>query len=156
MTGFRPSDWDDDTALTVRFGEPHGFGFERLLRSEHLIEFSGVVLISIAEPELLTILAGFVLEYSLTGRIRGLVGPNGDAMVEYAASRFENQVAVTDEPLTIFGLVTFFEQEKPTLATCLTHALDTLNAPSWGIPFEAFAAYLLAGAFSAPILHSNV
>ena len=42
MTGFRPSDWDDDTALTVKFEKPGGFGFESLLEGEHLIEFSGV------------------------------------------------------------------------------------------------------------------
>jgi len=128
ITGFLPSDWDDDTALTVKIPKPYSFGLKSLLESEHLIEFSGVILISIAEPDLLTTLADFVLEYTFTGKIRGLSGPNGGAMVEYGVSRFKNEsrfkkeVAQTDEPLTILALVTFFEQEKLTLARYLEEA----------------------------------
>jgi hypothetical protein len=84
------------------------------LDSEHLIEFSGVILISIAEPELLTTLADFVFEYTFTGKIRGLGGDIGADMVEYGVSRFKKQlkeqVAETDEPLAILGLVTFLKR----------------------------------------------
>ena len=87
-----------------------------------------MILISIAEPDLLTTLADFVLEYTFTGKIRGLSGPNGAAMVEHGMSRFKNEsrfkkeVAQTDEPLTILALVTFVEQEKLTLARYLEEA----------------------------------
>jgi len=87
-----------------------------------------VILISIAEPDLLTTLADFVLEYTFTGKIRGLSGPNSATMVEYGVSRFKNEsrfkkeVAQTDEPLTILALVTFLEQEKLTLARYLEEA----------------------------------
>ena len=47
MTGFRPSDQDDEAALTVDLEPPRGFNFEGLSNSEYLIEFSGVILISI-------------------------------------------------------------------------------------------------------------
>jgi len=64
-----------------------------------------MVLISIAEPYLLTTLADFVLEYTFTGKIRRLSGPIGDAMTEYGVSKFKKQVAQTDEPLAILSLV---------------------------------------------------
>ena len=150
MTGFRPSDWDDDTPLTVKFEKPGDFGFDSLLESEHLIEFFGVMLIFIAEPDLLTTLADFVLEYTFTGKTRGLSGPIGAAMVEYGVSRFKKQVVQTNDPLAILGLVTFFEQNQLTLAKYLTRALNTSNTAFCGIEFEAFGAYLLAHAFSEP------
>jgi len=156
MTGFRPSDWDDGTALTVKLEKPRGFSFESLSQSEHLIEFSGVILISIAEPNLLTILAHFALEYTFTGKIRGLSGPDGDAMVEFGVSRFKKQEAQTDEPLAILALVTFLQQEKLTLAGYLERALNTSDAASQGIVFEPFGAYLLARAFSVPTRLSSV
>ena len=115
MTDSRPSDWDDDyTILTVRLERPRGFNFNSLLDSEHLIEFSGVILISIAEPDLLTIVADLVFEYTLTGEIRGLGGGLGADMVEYGISRFKKQLkehlAETDEPLAILGLITFLQR----------------------------------------------
>ena len=149
MTGFRPSD-DDGAALTVNFEKPDSFGFESLLESEYLIDLSVVMLIFIAEPDLLTTLADFVLEYTFTGKIRGLGGPIGSAMVEYGVSRFKKQAAQTDEPLAILGLVGFFEQRQLTLAKYLIRALNTSDAAPRGIAFEAFGAYLLARAFSEP------
>ena len=153
MTGFWPSGWDDGTALTVKMEGPCGFSFERLSGGEHLIEFSGVILISIAEPVLQNTLASFVLEYTFTGNIRGLSGPIGEAMVEYGVSRFkgneaQTDVVQTDEPLAILALVTFFEQKGLTLEAYLRDALNTSNAASRGIAFEAFGAYILALAFS--------
>jgi hypothetical protein len=91
MTGFWPSGWDDGTELTVRLEKPRSFSFKGLSESEHLIEFSGVVLISIAAPDLLTTLADFVLEYTFIGKIRDLSGRNGETMVEYGVSRFKEQ-----------------------------------------------------------------
>ena len=156
MTGFRPSDWGDGTALTVKMEKPRSFSFESLSKSEHLIEFSGLILISIAEPNLLIILADFVLEYTFTGKIRGLSGPNGDAMVEFGVSRFKKQAVQTDEPLAILALVTFFQEKEQTLARYLTCGLNTSDAASRGITFEAFGAYLLARAFSVPTRLSEV
>jgi len=156
MTGFRPSDWDDSKEPTVKLENPRSFNFKSLLRGEHLIEFSGVILISIAESGLLPILADFVLEYTFTGKIRGLSGPNGGAMVEFGVSRFKKQGAQTDEPLAILALVTFFQQEELTSAGYLTRALNTSDAASRGIAFEPFGAYLLARAFSVPTRLSSV
>ena len=102
-----------------------------------------MILISIADVDLLDVLADFVLEYTFTGKIRGLGGPNGDAMVEYGLSRFKKEVAQTDEPLAILALVTFLE-EKQSLEKYLRRALNTSNAASRGIAFEAFGAYILA------------
>ena len=150
MTGFWPSGWGDKEEPTVKLDNLYGFNFESLLKGEHLIEFSGVTLISIAGSELLLILADFVLEYTFTGEIRGLGGPRGDAMVEFGVSRFRGKAAQTDEPLAILALVTFFEQKKLTLAGYLTRALNTSNPAVRGIAFEAFGAYLLARAFSDP------
>ena len=152
MTGFRPSDWDDSKEPTVELENLHGFNFKSLLRGEHLIEFSGVILIFIAETELLPTLGDFVLEYTFTGKIRGLGGPIGDAMVEFGVSRFtlEEQTAQTDEPLTLLALVTLFEQEKQTLAKYLTRNLNSPDPASRGITFEAFGAYLIARAFCEP------
>lgn len=122
-----------------------------------MIDLSDAILISIAEPELLNTLADFVLEYTFTGKIRGLSGPDGDSMVEYGVSRFKKTEAQTDEPLAILALVTFVEQqEKLTLARYLTNALNTSNAAYRGIALEAFGAFLLARAFSAPISLSKV
>ena len=113
MTGFRPSDWSDDTALTIKLEPPRTFDFKDLLKREHLIEFSGVILISIADGHLLAILADFVLEYTFVGKIRRLGGPNADAMVEYGVSRLKKDgadpEAHTDEPIAILALVTFME-----------------------------------------------
>jgi len=153
MTGFRPTGWVDSKEPTVKLEAPHGFNFKSLLGGEHLIEVSGVILISIAESDLLPILADFVLEYTFTGKIRGLSGPRGDAMVEFGVSRFKKQVAQTDEPLAILAFVTFFEREKLTLARYLTRNLDTSDA---AFRVEAFGAYLLARAFDVPRLLSGV
>jgi hypothetical protein len=155
MTDFRLSDWDDGTELTVKFEKPGSFNFQSLSESEHLIEFSGMILISIAEPDLLKALTDFVFEYTFTGKIRGLNGPIGDAMVEYGVSRFKKREAQTDEPLAILALVTFVEQKLP-LATYLSHGLNVSNAAYRGIAFEPFGAYLLARAFSDPTPLSNV
>jgi len=127
MTGFRPSGWCDRKEPIVELENPFGFNFKSLLRGEHLIEFSGVILISIAGSDLLPILADFVLEYTFTGKIRDLSGPNGDAMVEFGVSRFKKQAAQTDEPLTILAFVTFFEQEKLTFARYLEEAAKGSN-----------------------------
>ena len=157
MTGFRPSDCDDGPELTVELEKPRGFSLKSLLESEHLIEFSGGILISIAEPHLLSIVADFVLEYTFTCTIRGLDGRDAGAMVEYGVSRFKKGVAETDEPLAILALVTFVEQEtKMTLERQLRNALNTSNAAYRGIIFEGFGAYLLARAFSAPRRLSDV
>jgi len=156
MTGFRPSSWNNSKEPTVKLENPRSFNFKRLLRGKHLIEFSGVILISIAETELLPILADFVLEYTFIGKIRGLSGPIGDAMVEFGVSRFKKHAAQTDEPLAILALVTLFEQEELTLAKYLTRSLNTSDAASRGIAFEAFGTYLLARAFSGPRRLSDV
>jgi hypothetical protein len=166
MTGVRPSDWEDCPPLTVELEKPRGFSFSSLLemsqKSEHLIEVSGVILICIAEPDLLTTLASFVFEYTLTGKIRRLGGPDGDKMVEYGVSRFKKRseggirVAETDEPLAILGLVTFFSQQYLTLEGHVREALNAANACARGFAFEPFGAYLLARAFSAPTPLSNV
>ena len=148
-TGFRLSDWDDSSALTVQLEKPGGFNFSSLSESEHLIEFSSVILISIADPDPLRTVADFVFEYTFAGKIRGLDGDIGEAMVEYGVSRFKGRVAETDEPLAIVALVTFVEQEKKlTLEGHLGSALNTSNPGSRGIAFETFGAYLLAPAFS--------
>ena len=157
MTRFRPSGWYDGP--TIELEPPRGFNFESLLdseRSEHLIEFSGVILISIAETELLITLADFVFEYIFTGKIRGLSGPIGDAMVEYGVSRFKKQEAQTDEPLAVLGLVTFVERQELTLAGHLSRDLNTSSAAYRGVAFEPFGAYLLARAFSVPTRLSQV
>ena len=151
MTSFQPSDCDDGPELMVELERPCSFSFESLLESEHLIEFSGVILISIAELHLLSIVVDFVLEYTFTYMIRGLDRRDAGAMVEYSMSRFKKGIAETDEPLAILTLVTFVEQEmKMTLERQLRNALNTSNAAYWGILFEGFGAYLLAHAFSAP------
>ena len=161
MTGFRPSGWGGGTAFTVELEQPHIFSFESLSESEYLIELSGVILISIAEPDLLTTLAAFVLEYTFTGKIRNLCGPNGDAMVEYGVSRFKQasrfkQVAQTDERLAILALVNFVKTKGLNLERYWTRDLNTSNAAYRGIVFEAFGAYLLARAFSVPTPLSKV
>jgi hypothetical protein len=61
MTGCRPKDRDDGPPRTAKLDKRHSFNFESLLESEHLIEFSGVILISIVEPDLLTTLAELCL-----------------------------------------------------------------------------------------------
>jgi hypothetical protein len=156
MTDCRPSDRDDGPPLTVNLEEPRSFNFERMLESEHLIGFSGVILISIAGRDLRTALADFVLEYTLTGTIRARSGPIGDAMVEYGVSRFKNQASRTDEPLAIIGLVFFVERNVQTYAEYLGRDLNASYAPYRGIVFEAFGAYLLARAFSVPAPLSSV
>jgi len=114
-TNVQLSDWDDGTALTVELGNPGGFSFESLSQSEHLIEFSVVILISIVEPVLLDLLVDFALEYTSTGEISGLGGPTGEDMVEYGVSRFKRQVAETDEPVVILALVNFVKEKGLTL-----------------------------------------
>ena len=158
MTGVLPSDSDchDDPALTVELEKPRSFNFESLSGSEHLIVFFGVILISIADRGLRTKLAAFVLEYTFTGKIHGLGGPDGEAMVEYGVSRFKKQVAETDEPLAILALVTFVEEERQTLVDYLTQPLDSANAASRGIAFEPFGAYLFARHFAVPTRLSDV
>ena len=161
MTGFRPSGWGGGTALTVELEQPRIFSFESLSESEYLIEFSGRILISTAEPDLLTTLAAFVLEYTFTGKIRDLCGPNGDAMVEYGVSRFKQasrfkQVAQTDERLAILALVNVVKKKGLNLERYWTRDLNTSNAAYRGIVFEAFGPYLLARAFSVPTPLSKV
>ena len=152
MTSFRIG----ITTLTVDLGPPGGFSFEDLLTSEHLIEFSGVILISIPEPDLVTILADFVLEYTFAGTIRKLSGPIAADMVEYGVSRFKKLVAGqgaeahTDEPLVILALITFFERQNLSLVKYFRRELNTSDASHRGKVFEAFGAYLLARAFSEP------
>ena len=122
-----------------------------------MIEFSGVILISIAELHLLRIVADFVLEYTFTYTIHSLDGHDTGAIVEYGMSRFKRGVAETDEPLAILTLVTFVEQEtKMTLERRLRNTLNTSNAAYRGIIFEGFGAYLLARAFSAPRRLSDI
>jgi hypothetical protein len=166
MTGFRPSDWDNEPETTVKLEEPNGYGFQSLLEKskngEHLIEVSGVILICIAEPELLTTLSSFVFEYTFTDKIRNLGGPRGDKLVEYGVSRFKrpggvgDREAETDEPLAILGLITFFGHHHQTLERHLREALSVANAPARGFAFEPFGAYLLARAFSSPTPLSRV
>ena len=121
-----------------------------------------MILICIAEPDVLTTLASFVFEYTITGKISGLGGPNGDKMVEFGVSRFKKssssspRMAETDEPLAILGLVTFLEQHRLALGTHLRGALNVANASARSIAFEPFGAYLIARAFSTPTLLSNV
>jgi hypothetical protein len=79
-----------------------------------------------------------VLEYARTGTIRGLSGPDGGAMVESGVSRFKNQIAQTDEPLAILGLVVFVEQKKLSHAEYLGLVLNASYAPI----VEAFGAYV--------------
>ena len=88
MTGFWPSGWGDSKEPTVKLEITHSFNFKSLLGGEHLIEFSGVVIISIAESGLLPILADFVLEYTFTGKIRGL-----SAQANQLARQSENVAA---------------------------------------------------------------
>jgi hypothetical protein len=143
MTGFRPSDWDNEPELAVKLEEPSSYSFSSLLerskKGGHLIEVSGVILICIAEPELLTTLASFVFEYTLTGKIRGLGGPDGDKMAEYGVSRFKkpsgdgDRVAETDEPLAILGLVTFLGQHHQTMERHWREALNMANATARGL-----------------------
>jgi hypothetical protein len=138
MTGFRPSDCGDDLSVPVELEKPRSFDFSALLKmfetSEHLIASSGVILICIAEPDLLTTLASFVFEYIITGEIRGLGGPNGDNMVEFGLSRFKKssssgpRMAETDEPLAILGLVIFLGEHQLALETHLRGALNVVNA----------------------------
>ena len=156
MTNFRLSDWEDDTVLNVGLWNPPGFSFESLSQSEHLIGFSSVILISIAEPVLLDSLANCMLEYTFTGRIRSLGGPIGEDMVQYGVSRFKRQVAETDEPLAILALVNFVKEKGLTLQRCFSQSLSTPHAAHRGIVFEAFGAYLLARAFSDPTPLSKV
>ena len=176
MTGFRPLDWDDDEALSdealsdeeladeeltdealpADLKDFPTFNFTSLSKGEHLIEFSGVILISIADLDLLHMLVDFVLEYTFTGNSPSLNGPMGDTMVEFGMSRFRKQKVLTDEPLAILALVTFFRKQGQTLAKYLTHKLNTPDAAYWGISFEAFGAYLLAQAFSVPKTLSEI
>jgi len=162
MTGFRPSDWDDGPPLNAKLEKPLVFSFESLSRSEHLTEVSDIILINIAGQDLLPILANFVFEYILTGKICGLKGPIGDAMVEYGVSRFMKPSkckkfrAQTDEPLAILALVKFFERRDLTLEKYLTTSLTTPDPSHRGIVFEAFGAYLLALAFSGPTPLSKI
>jgi hypothetical protein len=159
MAGFRPSDWDDGIKLPIRLEKPGSFNFQGLLKSEHLIEFSGLILISIAEPRLLEVLGAFVLEYTFTGKIRGLSGCHGEAMVEYGVSRFKHEEAQTDEPLAILALVTFLEQTQKVQLPLARYLIETINTPDAahrGIRFEPLGAYLLACAFSEPRRLSEV
>lgn len=160
MTGFRPSDWSDDTPLTIKLERPLSFDFKDLLKREHLNEFSGVILISTAERHLLAVLAGFVFEYTFVGKIRRLGRPDADAMVEYGVSRFKKEgagpVALTDEPIAILAFVTFIAREGLELEKYLTSGLNSSNAAYRGIIFEPFVAYLLARAFSSPKRLSEV
>jgi len=161
MTGFRPSDWDhDDPPLNAELKAPLGFSFGSLSKSEHLIEVCGVILTSIAGQDLLPILANFVLEYTFTGNICGLKGPNGDAMVEYGVSRFKSPSkkpeAETDEPLAILAVVKFFEHKSLTLEEYLATSLTTPHPAHRSIVFRAFGAYLLARAFSGPTPLSRI
>ena len=134
MTGIRPSDWDHRPPLEVKLEDPRSFDFKSLSESEHLIVFSGVVLISIADSVLRNSLAKFVLEYTFTGKIRLLGGPIGSAMVEYGVSRFKksNHQAETDEPLAILALVTFVERTL-TLDKYLRDQLNSAHAAYRGI-----------------------
>jgi hypothetical protein len=128
MTGFRPSDWDEGPSLTIELGEPRGFDFKGLSKGEHSIEFSGVILISIADETRLTTLGDFALQYTLTGTIRGLSGPIGDAMVQYGVSRFKTTgilEARTDEPLAILGIIFFMQQRGWTYAQDLGGILNS-------------------------------
>ncbi len=151
MTGIRPSDWDHRPPLEVKLEDPRSFDFKSLSESEHLIVFSGVVLISIADSVLRNSLAKFVLEYTFTGKIRLLDGPIGSDMVEYGVSRFTRKdlLAETDEPLAILALVTHAEKAL-TLEDYLRDSLSVASPVCRGIAFEAFGAYLLARAFSEP------
>ena len=156
MTGRRPSDWVDDTVIELE--PPFNFDFEGLLKSnsEHLIEFSGVIIISIAETELVSTLTDFVFEYTFTGKIRGLGGATADAMVEYGVSRFKKHEAQTDEPLAILGLVAFIAKRGLSLSSHLRRELNTANPAYRGMAFEPFATYMLARAFSTPTPLSSV
>ena len=162
MAHFRPSGWDNDPKPTVEIMGLHGFNFSSLLKksekSEHLIEVSSVILIWIVEPELLTTLASFAFEYTFTGKIRGLSGPNGQNMVEYGVSRFKksgggDKVAETDEPLAILGLLTFLERHHLTLKSHLREALNLSNASARGFdgnlsaPISSPAPFLLPNLF---------
>ncbi len=100
-----------------------------------------MILIFIAEPDLVDTLADFVLEYVFLGRIRGLSGPEAESMVEYGVSRFKMQEAQTDEPLAILALVRFLEQEERLSLTKF---------------FRRELTYLLARAFSKPRSLSDV
>ena len=163
MTNTQLSDLDDDddgTTLTVKLEPPRGFDklepprgfeFDKLLSSERLIEFSGVILISIAEPELLTTVSDFVFEYTFTGKIRSLGGVPGADMVEYGISRFKRlKEAETDEPLAILGLVTFLQRNGHTLLQYLSRDFNTWNPAYQGVVFEHYVTYLLAREFSDP------
>ena len=156
MTGFRPSGWSDDEETPVKIEEVGSFNFASLAKSEHLIEFSDVILISIAESGLLAVLGDFVLDYIFTGKIRRLGGPIGDAMVEFGVSRFKKDEISTDEPLAILALVTFFQNQGQTLEKFVSRPLNSSDAAYRGVSFEAFGAYLLARAFSTPKPLSDV
>jgi len=140
MTGFWPSDLDNITRLPINvdnskvdpWGVVRTFGFDNLSK----------------EPELVTVLAEFVLEYTFTGKIRGLSGPKGQAMVECGVSRFKKHVAETaetDEPLAILALINWLKKtEKLSLEQYLIRSLNLPDAASRGIVFEVFGAYLLS------------
>jgi len=106
--------------------------------------------------------SSFVLEYTFTGKIRGLGGSEGGKMVELGLSRFkglihqDKTVAETDEPLAILSLVHFLSEKNLTLENHLRGDLDTAVASARGFAFEPFCAYLLARAFSSPTPLSNV
>ncbi len=116
-----------------------------------------MILIFIAEPDLVDTLADFVFEYVFLGRIRGLSGPEAENMVEYGVSRFKMQEAQTDEPLAILALVSFLEQKNQlSLTKYLARELNTSHPTSRGLVFEPFSTYLLACAFSEPKKLSDV
>ncbi|KAG8816164.1 hypothetical protein FRC17_000410 [Serendipita sp. 399] len=144
MTGFWPSDYNDNPFFTVELEKPCGYDFSGLLKESH------------KKPGLLITAATFMFQYTITGEIRGLSGPNGDSMVDYGVSRFKppsidgSGVAETDEPLAILALVIFLAKQHLTLEKHLLEALSTMDLRASGLAFEPFSAYLLARAFSTP------
>jgi hypothetical protein len=171
MTNFRPSDWDDGPVFTRELEVPNGFEFSELLKSEHSIEASGVILICITDPDLLNTLASFAFEYTFTGKICGLGGPNADRMVEYGVSRFKkssegpsraasskdpDRVAETDEPLAILGLFNFLGKQNLNFKRYLRETVNVPHDIARALAFESFCAYILARAFSTPTPLSDV
>lgn len=157
VTGFRPSGWFDETALKVKLAPLHGFDFNHLLSCEHLIVFSGVILISITDKHLLPVLTDIVLDCTFAGKIHRQSGLIADLMVEYGISRFKKEgahtEAHTDEPITIRALVTFVERQQLQLERYLVHNLNSsnaMNAMYRGTMFKPPIPYLLTHAFSGP------
>ena len=150
--------------MTERRDLLHGFGFSSLLKSRHFF-FNKIrveVLICVVDQSVLGTVSSFVLEYTFTGKIRGLGGPEGVKMVELGPSRFKGlkredyEVAKTDEPLPILGLVHSLSEENLTLERYLCEALNTQVPSAEGFALEPFCAYLIARGFSSPTLLSKV